>query len=494
MRVGEQIKPGSPLDEELARLISQRESIKVVLAGTIAGGAGGYTIRVRAIEPVEGTPLATVEEKAATKAEVLQAVGRMAARIRRALGDAEIESNELTARETFTAASLEAARDYSQAQLLNYAGKDEEAIAMYRSATEKDPEFGRAYTGWATVAYRLGQREEAERLYKIALAKLDRMTEREKYRTLGAYYAQVAGSYDKAVENYSALVAKYPSDGVAHNNLAVAYFSALNFAKALEEGRQAVEVFPKTVIYRYNYALFAMYAGEFPTAAEQAREALALNAGTVKAYLALAMSALAEGRPDEALATYDKGVAAGPRGISLATIGKADVALAYGRPAEAIALLQPGITKDEAEKSTEAAASKRIVLAEAFELAGRRPQALAEAEGALRVSKDPSIVVPAAGILIRAGREREARELAAALARDVQPQSRAYAKVIEAQILLQDRQFVDALDTLKEAKNLADLWLVRYHLGIAYVSAGRSERRIQRVPQAAWRSDGRLPR
>ena len=48
------------------------------------------------------------------------------------------------------------------------------------------------------------------------------MSEREKLRTMGVYYAGPARNYEKAIEEYKLLVTKYPADSAGHNNLAVA--------------------------------------------------------------------------------------------------------------------------------------------------------------------------------------------------------------------------------------------------------------------------------
>jgi len=45
---------------------------------------------------------------------------------------------------------------------------------------------------------------------------LDRMTERERYRTLGTYYHQVARNYESAIENYETLVERFPADDGGH--------------------------------------------------------------------------------------------------------------------------------------------------------------------------------------------------------------------------------------------------------------------------------------
>ena len=89
---------------------------------------------------------------------------------------------------------------------------------------------------------------------------MSRMTDREKYRTLGTYNLAIAGNYEQAIANYTTLLNLYPSDNVGLNNLAFAYFSVLNFPKALEIGKRAVDLYPGNMVIGNNYALYAMYA------------------------------------------------------------------------------------------------------------------------------------------------------------------------------------------------------------------------------------------
>ena len=141
---------------------------------------------------------------------MLAAVATLATQIRRALGDTSPATGAQA--ETFTAASLDAVREYQAAQDLASAARDEEAIAHYRAALQFDPNLGRAYSGIAISAGRLGRVEEADQAFKASLTLLTRQTERERFRSLGAYYLLVAHNYEKAVENYAELVKRYPAD------------------------------------------------------------------------------------------------------------------------------------------------------------------------------------------------------------------------------------------------------------------------------------------
>jgi tetratricopeptide (TPR) repeat protein len=471
-RLAQQIKPGSALDSATGRLISYREGIKVILAGSIEPRSGGYDLVLTAMDPANGNTLSRANASASNKAGVLEALGSVAEDIREALGDAHPESTKRAAAETFTAASLEAARDFSVGQELASAGKHDEAILSYRKAIEKDPRFGRAYASWATSAAILGRREESAEAYKHALSLVDRMTEREKYRTLGTYYLMTVRNYEKAVENYSELVRLYPADRTGHNNLALAYFYLLDFPKALEEARKALEIYPKNETSRTNYALYAMYAGDFETAVAEARKVIEQNPSVAKAYLPLAMGALARGDLAAARDAYERMSKTGAFGASLASIGMADLALSEARFGDADTILKAGITSDQSSKNTSGLATKLLALAETYAQTGKTQESVALARQALKLGQDETIVVPAAEIMLRTGLEGEARSLASSLGEQIQPQRRAYAKIVEGQIALKEDRPGDAVTTLREAQKLADVWLGRFVLGIAYLEAG----------------------
>jgi tetratricopeptide (TPR) repeat protein len=421
---------------------------------------------------VSGNELASASASASDKPKVLEAVGDVSAQIRKALGDTTVESAGQTAKETFTAASLEAAREYSLAQDLANANRDEEALAHYQKAIALDSGFGRAYSGSATSETKLGRRAAAEQLYKLAFEHADRMTEREKLRTYGSYFLQIAGDNAQAVTTYSELVAKYPADGAGHNGLAIAYFNTRQFQKALAEGSALLKIYPRSVLYRYNYALYAMYAGDFGASEREAQRALELNPNTPKAYLAIAMAALARGNTADAAAAYRKVAATGARGASLASIGLADLALYAGNAEEAQHVLHAGIAADMKSGNAAAVAAKYVALSDAQALTGSTEAAVASVKKAAESSRSISVLLPAAEMFLTAHRAADARKIATELAARMPDYDRAGAKVIEAHLLLDEGRSVDAIASFRDAAKLADLWIVTLHTGIAYYQAG----------------------
>jgi tetratricopeptide (TPR) repeat protein len=470
-RIAKTLQPDSTgLTAELAQLVSVREGINVMLSGEIRADGEGYKLVIRGTDGEAGEELLSAKASADSKIEVLSAVSNLTGEIREALGDTEVDGLVM---ETFTAASIEAMHDYTKAQQLAQAGKREEAIKMYASAVEKDPNFGRALSGWALTLFNMGRADEANALWERALSKMDTMTARERYRTLGLYYMAVTGNYEKAIENYRALVEAYPADNSAHSNLAVAYLMTLDLDKTRDHGRQALKVYPNNLIMQSNYALFAMYAGDFETAAAEAEKALALDKNRYVARLPIAMAKASTEDFDGARSTYEEMSAASERGQSLGNLGIADLEMLRGDYAAAIETLTAGIAHDESISNARSAATKRAMLAEAHAATAETEQAKAALQPLLQ-DTGASRAVPAALVSLEIGDTATAASIAEALGAKLQPQSRAYSLMIEGMLALKGGETVAAIDKLRAAIEMSDLWLVRFQLGKAYFEAGFS--------------------
>ena len=229
-----------------------------------------------------------------------------------------------------------------------------------------------------------------------------------------------------------------------------------------------------------------MYAGDFANAAKEAEAALAISSGFEKAYLVQAVAALAASKPDEAKQAYEKMAQAGSRGASLSALGLADLAMHEGRYAAAAAVIGQSLADQQAAGSRRDRAIKRAVLGEIYLAGGRTAEAAKAARDALAEDRQNAIV-PAARLLVRSGQDREARELADELDRQIQKQGRAYARLIRAEMALTRARTTEALDLLTDAKGLADLWLVRFTLGRAFEEAGQHAEALSELEQCEKR-------
>ncbi len=470
-KLGKELQPNSAFDEGVARLVAVREGFDVVLSGAIDKSSDGFTLRTRALEAVTGKLLAENKETVKTKEEVLSSVRKLAAPVRRSLGDVTPESAQMIAGETYTASSMEAAHSYAVGQEQQYAGNFDEALRYYLSAVQLDPSFGRAYAGIAVVQRNLGRKQEAIENYKIALDRIERMSERERYRTRGGYYVTI-GQPEKAVEEFQALVNKYPADTAGHANLAVAYLSLRKIPKALEEGRKAIEIYPKNVSQRNNVAMFALYAGDYSMAIREAQETLKLNPSYAKAFVTLALAQLALGRADQASATYERLRALNALGASRAATGLSDLALLEGKATAAVDSLLKGIAEDEKAKNAAAAASKRILLGLAY-LALEDPNRAAQvAERALKDSGEIDIRMLGGVILARSKQPEKALAVAVGLEQSPDKMQQARGKVVRGEALTAGKRFLEAAAVLQESIPMLDLWSAHFALGRALLGAG----------------------
>ena len=469
-RVANRLNPGAEgnLDAEMARLVCVREGINMFMDGAIEPKDDGYILKVWARDPTNPENVSEYSKTIPSKADVLTAAAWLANKVISDLGGTPAESAQALAGETFTTSSLEAMNAYNNAQELQVIGKQEEAINEYLRAINLDPNFGRAYSGLAIVYHNRGQFEERERYFNQAMAKIDKMSEREKFRIMAAYYLYHR-NFQKAIAELTELLAKYPADYSGRLNLALAYFYARNYSQAKEMGRQAVEIYPYNSMSRFNLSLYALADGDIDMAEQEAQKAIDNSPGYEKPYVVLALTKFMRGESAEAVEIYDKLKTISQVGESLAILSLADMALYEGRLSDAAEILEKRIASDIKEGRTHYLGYKWAFLANTRLLSGKKTLALEAADRAVAASKDLGTMFFAAQIYIQAGKEDNARSIATELSNRLGPEPRAYSKIVEGEILKKKGNIQEAIGLFNQAQEILDTWLGRFSLGKAYL-------------------------
>ena len=96
------------------------------------------------------------------------------------------------------------------------------------------------------------------------------------------------------------------------------------------------------------------------------------------------------------------------------------------------------------------------------------------------MANEDATQAPAGRLLARLGKPAEAMAIASRLSGKLEPQSRAYGRIVEANVAMQAGRWADAVDALRAAIKFADIWLARYDMGIAYVRAGHE---VEALPE-----------
>ncbi len=95
------------------------------------------------------------------------------------------------------------------------------------------------------------------------------------------------------------------------------------------------------------------------------------------------------------------------------------------------------------------------------------------AEKAAGLSEHESVLFPAALVLVEAGRDAEAENIAVEMENTLQSHMTAYALLVRAAMAARDGRFGPAVELLRESLKRRDTWLGRLMLGVLYVETER---------------------
>jgi tetratricopeptide (TPR) repeat protein len=463
------VRPPDRLDEAAAREIAVRQGLGVVLSGAIDRlGSSGFEISVKAAQAVTGQVITTAKGRASNKDQIVGVATKLVTTVRKALGDETSDSAQLFAMASVSATSLDVIRYYAAAREAASNNKLEEARANYAKAIELDPKFGIGYQALSTLSQNLGNMQDADKYINEALRHLDGMTERERYTTRGLFDF-LTGDYQQCVKEYSDLIASYPADVAAHNNLALCLSSLRKMPEAVEEMRRVVRLVPKQAFFRVNLALYASYASDFQTGE---REALEIQEPDARGVLALAFAQLGQGDVAKASETYQKLSAIDALGASSGSAGLADIAIYGGHFSDAVRMLEQGAAADLAAKNADRAAMKFTSVAYANLARGQNRAAIAAAEKALSHSQAAKIRFLAARTFVEGGEPGKTEPLVKSLSNELQAEPQGYAKIVEGLVALKSGNARQAIKLLTDANGLFDTWIGHFDLGRAYFAFG----------------------
>ncbi len=237
------------ITSDVARELCIRTGSKAIVLGSISNLGGQYVIGLNTVGCSSGDTLATEQEQATTKQDVLKALGTAASALRGKLGESLATVQKFDVPVEATTPSLEALKAYSMGVTTGRTKGDAEAIPFMKRAVELDPNFAMAYVGLGVHYSNLGQASLAAENARKAYDLRDRVSDREKYRISAFYYQYVTGEVEKATEAYEIWAKTYPRDLVPHTNLGYMYSSLGQYEKAAAETEQSQRLEPTLTGY-----------------------------------------------------------------------------------------------------------------------------------------------------------------------------------------------------------------------------------------------------
>jgi tetratricopeptide (TPR) repeat protein len=112
------------------------------------------------------------------------------------------------------------------------------------------------------------------------------------------------------------------------------------------------------------------------------------------------------------------------------------------------------------------------MLAQTQLMRGNKGAAVEAAKRALLSTQKVNVRFLVARVFVEAGDAQKARALANSLASGMNPEAQAYAKLIEGEVALHDKDPRKAINLFTEANKVLESWMGRYDLGRAYLEAG----------------------
>jgi eukaryotic-like serine/threonine-protein kinase len=208
---------------EIGREICQREDIRGLVALDITRTGQQYALTASLIDPATGASVRSYGQRAYGEDHVLDALDSIAAKIRADLGESLYQIGRASRPlPQVTTTSLEALKNYADAQTLWRAFKSDEAIARYRAAIALDPDFAMAHAelGRALCSHLSQyQRDPCSQEYEKALSPSAHMTDRER-RLIQANYAYDLGHIEESDELYRLYLRDYADDWQARRTYA----------------------------------------------------------------------------------------------------------------------------------------------------------------------------------------------------------------------------------------------------------------------------------
>jgi tetratricopeptide (TPR) repeat protein len=237
--------PNTQLTPAIARDVCQRAGGNVYIAGSIASIENEYVIGLKAVNCQSGDMLALEQAHAEGKEKVLDALDKVAVKVRSQLGESLSSIQKFdTPIEQATTSSFEALKAYSLGEKIESEKGQVEAMPFFRRAIELDPDFASAYADLGAAYATLGERARSIQYFDKAFRLRNRATEPEKYGIDVLYYSVVTGEIEKSIEVGQLIAQSYPRDPWCHGMLAYDYALLGQLEKGQAETLESMRLDP----------------------------------------------------------------------------------------------------------------------------------------------------------------------------------------------------------------------------------------------------------
>jgi eukaryotic-like serine/threonine-protein kinase len=464
---------------DIGREICQRNGVKALLVGSVATLGSQYVITLDAISGGSGDILAEVQGQAASKEQVLNALGKAATQLREKLGEslASIQKFDKPLEEA-TTSSLEALKSFTLGDVKHATVDEVGAIPFYKRAIELDPNFALAYARLGTIYGNLGEADLAEEYRKKAFDLKDRTSERERLYITAHYYMD-SGQVEKGIAAYELFKQTYPREVTPYSNLAVEYVLILGqFQKGFSDAQESIRVNPDDARGYFLSAAAYMGLNRLEEAKAVLKTGLQHNPAFLNLHDWLAQLAIAQG--DMATMEKEEGFLHGDSYSEMVIKSRhGDMAASHGqlrKAQEFYAQARQTAQQLQIKESEAGALNSEAWMQAIFQ---NRKAAVESAHAALGASQSYNMQLVAAATLGLAGENKKALEIAGEVARkrpdDTLVQA-LFIPVVQSAAALSGGNAAQAVEILKAALPYDNGTTGAVYIrGLGYLKAGQGD-------------------
>jgi eukaryotic-like serine/threonine-protein kinase len=445
--------PDTRMTHDVALEACQRLGLQALLEGSVSAVGPSTIVALVATDCGNGAPVAREQVEVDRKEDVLRALGRLTASIRKSLGESvtSVAGHNVPIEEA-TTPSMEALKAYTEAVAKRAAGSETDAVPLLERAITIDPQFALAYTTLSSIFGGFGETGPAEKYARLAYENRSRVSERERLFIIYQYHDRVTGDQLKARETLEVWKATYPRDYRPANALAVLLNRLGDYSGSAREAAEAMRRNPAHAFPRSNLAFAYRGLGDFEKARVVVDEAFARKLETVP--MRRLRYQLAELQNDKTAADQQIAWAAGRTRSFDFTGAEAQVAAFRGRIEESRRLYADTIRVATERGFPQVASGYAAQWALTEAVYGYKHEAITVARDVLRVATAYEPQLRAAAALALAGAPDEA-EAVLRRVRSVRPEDTllqgVYLPIAEASVLLGRGRPDAAVDALRRA-------------------------------------------
>src|SRR6202011_2092332 len=259
------------LTPDLAREVGQHLGAVASIEGSSSALGKDYVLSLKAVNCRNGSSLAQELETATGKEQVLNALGKAATKMRKALGESLASVQKYAALpENTTTSSLEALQAYALGNKATDVFNDYlVAIPFFQHAVELDPNFAMAYLQLGICYQPQGELSRAAEYTRKAYELRERTSDHEKLAIAAFYEIVVTGNLEAARRSCELIAQTYPHDESAQIYLWYIHLICGDYPKADAAAKRAFEINPDSS----NNYVSLMYCDQYLGRLDQAKAA-----------------------------------------------------------------------------------------------------------------------------------------------------------------------------------------------------------------------------